>query len=633
MPTLPVGKISQKVQKVFSSGKPAKESELASKLGAAVGAKNIDEALTAEQKADVVFNKLLWEQEKENAPKVYGADKETITKLAKENPNLGADELESKFLETVRPKPEVTTPEMAPYKGVATPTPVKVGDKEYPSTFQVENKRYPGTESLPEAPLTLREAVDRADQKRKGLTKTQKVGAAMAATGAVGSMFPNEPASTTPLVLSPSALGLEEEAQGRTDVEKEKAADKQPPPSLGGDVSKKPSTVESTTAAPPSQQKSVYQAAANVEELKEKLSSGQPINRADLVSVMESIQQVQPDPTKVDKSVMDRLQAAREDARTAYREQADRNQWMEVAQTLGNAVATFIAAQQGVANRPLTLPQIDYGARTGQALREYQTELASVSEQERAVEREKERSDIKAEREAEAKRRGWEKWLSLGEKEIEARERQAAQEKDLATRLELYKAREEKAYRDAAAKEEKNKAIAVRQGRKDYLAELGKEYSLIERQSNELRRNLAAAQGLVNADPKDFDKAFDQYVVSLSTSEKPVTKETFTKPGLLWGTNFSKEDAKKDAAARVVQLTQRARELKARQDANLSTQQDLIIGKAPAPAAAAAPSAQPPRQEPAAGGKVVMLVNGQRVQIDANKKDAFLAKYPTAVEE
>lgn len=68
-----------------------------------------------------------------------------------------------------------------------------------------------------------------------------------------------------------------------------------------------------------------------------------------------------------------------------YQSKATTNEWLEVAQTLGRAVAQFGAAQQGMSTgRDMSNlnmgPSIDYGARTDRAFREYQGQLKSAGD-------------------------------------------------------------------------------------------------------------------------------------------------------------------------------------------------------------------------------------------------------------
>lgn len=78
------------------------------------------------------------------------------------------------------------------------------------------------------------------------------------------------------------------------------------------------------------------------------------------------------------------LQDAVNQARQAYQDKVTQNEWQQVAQTLGNAVAQFGAAQSGMkSGRDMSNlnfgPGIDYNARSDRAFREYQTDLGNAA--------------------------------------------------------------------------------------------------------------------------------------------------------------------------------------------------------------------------------------------------------------
>jgi hypothetical protein len=360
--------------------------------------------------------------------------------------------------------------------------------------------------------------------------------------------------------------------------------------------------VKATKATVPGQVQTVQAAKTGVDSLKEKLLSGAPLGRGDLLSVLKEIEQIKPEAVTKDTTLINQLKAAREDARTAYREQANRNEWYEVAQTLGNAVANFIAAQRGVADRALALPQIDYGERTGRALREYQTELGSIKEQEQALEQGTEKQIAAAERKAETDRRSWEKYLALGEKQIEAAERKAERDKDLATKIALAKAADERSLKAATAKAEEKKQEAAKSNAKDYLSAVKSQVSLYDNQIEDAQRKLKAAQTFSTTDQKNFNKNFQEYMTSLSTAETPITEEMYQKKGLFGTPSFSPDMAKKDASTRVTELIKEIGTLSQKKNAAMAEEDALLKGRTTTPPAQAG-------QAPASGGTVVTRKN------------------------
>lgn len=378
-----------------------------------------------------------------------------------------------------------------------------------------------------------------------------------------------------------------------TEKVKEKPAVTPAPP--GGIAAKQrpqPKTIAESIAG---QVKTAETAQDAASAITDKLAAGQQLTRADMLGLVEKINSIQPTPAQADDATVKALRAAREDARQAYREQATRNEWSEVAQTVSNAIANFIAAQQGLAGKPLALPQVDYGERTARALREYQTELGAITEQERALERGVERRQAVAEREAEASRRGWERYLMLGEKQVEAAERKAAQERDLATQLSIATAKreQEKAALEAAAKKEEKKA--AKEGGKEQLSFLEKSIRQTEDLIKDTETKLKNATAVAAAtDSKAFSEALPAYSIGSG-----VDLSQYSKAGIFSGEKYQQDEVKKQAKGRATELSLELQRLaKVREDKQNQYDTLLSGGQPTRPAA-------PAGQEPAAGGKVI----------------------------
>lgn len=91
---------------------------------------------------------------------------------------------------------------------------------------------------------------------------------------------------------------------------------------------------------------------------------------------------------EIPQSAADRFKEERDRAYQMYNEAKSRNEWLELAQILGQAVTQFGAAQVGMrTGRPmagLQIPGVDYGARTAQEQRLLETRLRDIgAEQER----------------------------------------------------------------------------------------------------------------------------------------------------------------------------------------------------------------------------------------------------------
>lgn len=413
------------------------------------------------------------------------------------------------------------------------------------------------------------------------------------------------PTSTVPLVLEPGKfaplLGLKEgPAQPTAPTLKQETANVPPPVRGGGQPARVP-TSESDIEKSASQAVKGIVAQKSAMDVQDKISQGQPITRSDIQSLYERIEAIKPQEVSADPALMKQIASAREEARRAYREQATLNQWAEVAQTVGNAVANYVAAMRGVADRALALPNIDYNARTMGALREYQTELSTLSDQERLVERGVERGQRAAEQAAERQQRSLERLAAYGERQLEAADRKAEREKDRATQLQIANIRDTRAITAATnrAQEKANKAATA----------TGKtQASLLDQSIKEtdnlikgLEKKLALATTLANSgsDQKAFDRAFNAYA-----ADKGVTKQApeFQKEKWFGGTKFDKDQAIAVATTNVDELKQQIANLRQQKADTTARREEILLGGTPAPTPA---PAQPAGQKPAAGGKVL----------------------------
>jgi hypothetical protein len=135
---------------------------------------------------------------------------------------------------------------------------------------------------------------------------------------------------------------------------------------------------------------------------------------------------------------VDRFKEERDRAYKMYSEAMDRNEWLQLAQVLGQAVTQFGAAQVGMRTgrsmAGLQIPGIDYEARTGQEQRLLESRL-------RDVEGQQEREEKQAQRAREEER--WKKEFGLKERELagrvssEQKEERKTTEKNLRDQLKL----------------------------------------------------------------------------------------------------------------------------------------------------------------------------------------------------
>lgn len=89
---------------------------------------------------------------------------------------------------------------------------------------------------------------------------------------------------------------------------------------------------------------------------------------------------------EIPQAEADRFKEERDRAYKMYSEAKDRNEWLELAQILGQAVTQYGAAQVGMRTgrsmAGLQIPSIDYGARTAQEQRLLETRLRDIGEEE-----------------------------------------------------------------------------------------------------------------------------------------------------------------------------------------------------------------------------------------------------------
>lgn len=394
-----------------------------------------------------------------------------------------------------------------------------------------------------------------------------------------------------------------------TGSKKEQQAGLTTPP--GGIVSEpRPVQGKPTAAKPQSQREIALSTELDINQFQNKLASGQPISRGDLLAITNKMQELKVDPVTADPSLVQKIEAAKEEARKAYQQEADRNQWAEVAQTLGNAVATFIAARQGVADRPLTLPQIDYGARTAQALRAYQTELSAAGEQARILERETDRKEREAEKAVALQQRQYSNLLSLGEKAIDAQERKAERAQDLATRLTISQLGIDKANQIQAARDEKAKIQAKQQGEEKLSKFLSADINRTNQEIARLNKQLESAnQVATSKDNKAFEKALPDY---MTTSGIDISSPEFQKKGWFGGVSQDQDKIKASAQAAAARIMQQVKELQAKKATSENDLQSLRPGEATQPTA--------PRQAPAGDGMVDMVSPaGKKLKVPAAK--------------
>jgi len=143
-------------------------------------------------------------------------------------------------------------------------------------------------------------------------------------------------------------------------------------------------------------------------------------------------------PANATPEQVDRFKEERDRAYKMYSEAKDRNEWLQLAQVLGQAVTQFGAAQVGMRTgrsmAGIQIPGIDYEARTGQEQRLLESRL-------RDIEGQQEREEKQAQRAREEER--WKKEFGLRERELagkvssEQKEERKTTERNLRDQLKL----------------------------------------------------------------------------------------------------------------------------------------------------------------------------------------------------
>ena len=124
----------------------------------------------------------------------------------------------------------------------------------------------------------------------------------------------------------------------------------------------------------------------------------------ELTKTLDDVEEtVSADPRFQNTPVERNLQSARAEAYKMYKEKADRNQLLGTVERAINAIAQFASAQAGFGTRQaggnLPLSSADYGGQTAQAFKEYETEVGLIGEEQKAGERASDRKEALKEKE------------------------------------------------------------------------------------------------------------------------------------------------------------------------------------------------------------------------------------------
>lgn len=416
-------------------------------------------------------------------------------------------------------------------------------------------------------------------------------------------------------------------------VENQKQADVQPAPGLGGKAEPvAPPEEKDGIPAAPSQEKLPTKEADDIESILSEsgriqaaLGAGKAVPRSKLEGYLKQLDDLKPvDPKSPDTQ---KFVQARAEAYRAYQEKADRNDWLEVAQNLVGALTNYASARSAMGTQfiggAVPLKGIDYGARTERAGREYAMELGQIGAEEKAAETAAEREDRLA-REGLALQRG-----SLQEKiaaererirEGESASREAGREARGILQNILTNRRYDRANQARLAAETARLQAA---GAKAATSELDKQIQSLEDEEKAVTTKLRAANNLMAASGKAYDKALADYATAAGVSGEDLQEQADKESGLFTtDKSYLKEKIVGTHAAELTTEQQRIRQ-------QLQDLRRVRFGGQPAPQAPASQAVPPSTTPPPSDNMVtVQLANGKQGRIPASQLSKFLQDNP-----
>ena len=532
-------KLSKLVGKFGTKG----EGTLASKLGAAMG----EQAITAEQKADEVFNKLVWAQER-GGPEVFSHDKDAIVTLAKQNPKLSTGELENLYKQQITPpppEPTVTALPQEKYKGTATPPPVTMENKPYSSTFDVSP---PSTaQPMPAALPTVPKSGDMVKLKNK--SGTYKV----VGSAAGGALLLSDERNTVQAVKTEDIEGMEKEKPAEPVPPSGGTAPSVPPPdsSLADKISQGEKRKEV-------EQSDINKALTETLKLQQALGAGEKIDRSKLDGFLNELESIKI-PERTSDPNAERFLQQRAEAYRAYQRKADRNEWLDLAQSLVNSITQFASAQAAMGTRfaggQIPLAGVDYAGRTARAAKEYEMELGGVEAAERASAKKYEQDFLNEKDKMEGKKTGLLAKISAEKDALDEAQRTASAKQQQS--ITLFKLITDAKLEDAKVTATKNKLAqdVIADQKKQTKETVKTNINSLEDEAKKLQNQLAAANALAAGNIKDKD---DNKVKLANALQLPVdTIETLIsqQEGFFAGTKMQNY-AKGIAADTQTKLTQ-----------------------------------------------------------------------------
>lgn len=346
-------------------------------------------------------------------------------------------------------------------------------------------------------------------------------------------------------------------------MEKEKPAEPVPP--SGGTVPTVPPP-DSSLADKISQgekgkeveQSDINKALTETLKLQQALGAGEKVDRSKLDGFLNELESIKI-PERTSDPNAERFLQQRAEAYRAYQRKADRNEWLDLAQSLVNSITQFASAQAAMGTRfaggQIPLAGVDYAGRTARAAKEYEMELGGVEAAERASAKKYEQDFLNEKDKMEGKKTGLLAKISAEKDALDEAQRTASAKQQQS--ITLFKLITDAKLEDAKVTATKNKLAedVIADQKKQTKETVKTNINSLEDEAKKLQNQLAAANALAAGNIKDKD---DNKVKLANALQLPVdTIETLIsqQEGFFAGTKMQNY-AKGIAADTQTKLTQ-----------------------------------------------------------------------------
>lgn len=408
-------------------------------------------------------------------------------------------------------------------------------------------------------------------------------------------------------------------------TEKKQVSVTPPAPSKGG-AETSPAGTDTTGAAQKEQQKKatlasdIDTAIAENQQILQKLGGLKSDKdlKDDLAKLIDTLNTVDvSDKNLKNDPVVRNFEQDRADIFRAYKEKADRNEWLDLAQNLVGSLTQFASAQAAIGTGKvgggLPLPRTDYGARTEQAFKEYRAQTSDIEELRREDVAERDRIDRLRKEDLATQR------ATIGEKiaakKQEIRDIESWNEGTKRDAAALYSAINRKRQQDIDNEIARDRITneATKIGGQVAKDALNNQIAYLEEKRKQEQAKLDSANDLLGADNKHYPQSLSNFSTKHGAAVSSLTEEAGKKASI-WKLESKKSWLEENVIAPAAADAQkRLQEIDAQVEA---LKRQAATGRvAPPPAPPAATPA--PSTAPAAGGKVTLRdpVSGQTRQV------------------